>query len=185
MTATPTPPATPPAAPVPGRLPPDSPLDAAPILAGGIVVRFLVAREQTRGGLAMFEFDVPVGGMAPGAHSHDAYEETLYALRGRLTWTVGGDRFELAPGECVVIPRGVVHRFDNLGEETATTLAVITPGVLGPEYFRDIAAVIAAARGGPPDRAAVAEAMRRPGLTPAERGGRPPRWRSSAKYTGR
>jgi hypothetical protein len=60
-----------------------------------------------------------------------------------------------------------VHHFDNLGDETATTLAVVTPGVLGPEYFREIAAVIAAAQGGPPDMAAVAAVMRRHGLTPA------------------
>lgn len=86
---------------------------------------------------------------------------------GRLTWTVGEERFELAPGECAVIPRGTVHRFENLGAETATTLAVITPGLLGPAYFQDIAAVIAAAQGGAPDMASVAEVMRRHGLTPA------------------
>ncbi len=142
------------------------PPPAAPIRAGAIVVRFLVEREQTRGGLTMFEFDVPAGAKVPSAHRHDAYEETLYALRGRLTWTVDGERFELPPGECAVIPRGAAHRFDNLGDETATTLAVVTPGVLGPEYFRDLAAVIAAAQGGPPDMAAVAEVMRRHGLTP-------------------
>jgi len=140
---------------------------APPIQVGGVVVRFLVERERAGGGLAMFEFDVAPGAKVPVAHRHDAYEETLYALRGLLTWTVDGERFELAPGECAVIPRGAVHRFDNLGTETATTLAVLTPGVLGPEYFLDVAAVIAAARGGPPDPAAVGEVMRRHGLTPA------------------
>ncbi len=140
---------------------------APPIRVGGIIVRFLVEREHTRGGLAMFEFDVPAGAKVPAAHRHDAYDETLYALRGRLTWTVDGERFELAPGECAVIPRGAVHRFENLGNEIATTLAVITPGLLGPAYFQEIAAVIAAAQGGPPDMAAVAAVMRRHGLTPA------------------
>lgn len=140
---------------------------AAPIHMGGIVVRFLVEREHTGGGLAMFEFDVPSGAKVPAAHYHDAYEETIYALRGQLTWTVDGERFALAPGKCAVIPRGAIHRFDNFGDETSTTLAVITPGVLGPEYFQEIAAVIVAARGGPPDMAAVAGVMRRHGLTPA------------------
>ncbi len=140
---------------------------ATPIRVGPLVTRFLAERASTRGGLAMFEFDVPPGAKVPAGHSHDAYEETLYALRGRLTWTVDGERFELAPGECAVIPRGAVHRFDNLGEEAATTLAVVTPGLLGPEYFLEVAAVIAAAPGGPPDPAAVADVMRRHGLTPA------------------
>jgi len=43
----------------------------------------------------------------------------------------------------------------------------VTPGLLGPEYFREIAAVLAGAAGGPPDLAAIGEVMRRHGLTPA------------------
>jgi hypothetical protein len=48
-------------------------------------------------------------------------------------------------------------------------LCVITPAAIGPEFFRESAAVInaAAAAGGPPDRARMAEIMRRHGLTPA------------------
>jgi hypothetical protein len=44
---------------------------------------------------------------------------------------------------------------------------VITPAAIGPQYFRDSAEVINAAAGGPPDRAKMAEIMRRYGLTPA------------------
>jgi hypothetical protein len=39
--------------------------------------------------------------------------------------------------------------------------------VFGPAYFRDVAQVLAATAGGPPDLAALGEAMRRHGLTPA------------------
>jgi hypothetical protein len=46
-------------------------------------------------------------------------------------------------------------------------LAIVSPGILGPEYFREMAAVIEASTGGPPDPAAIAEVMRRHGLTPA------------------
>jgi hypothetical protein len=42
---------------------------------------------------------------------------------------------------------------------------VITPGVLGPEYFREIAEVLNA--GGPPNVARIMEVMRRHGLRPA------------------
>jgi hypothetical protein len=59
----------------------------------------------------------------------------------------------------------VVHRFENLGTEVATQLAVVTPGLLGPAYFRDLAAVINV--DGPPDFAAALDVMRRHGLTPA------------------
>jgi hypothetical protein len=65
------------------------------------------------------------------------------------------------------IPRGVVHRFDNDQEVDATMLAIVSPGILSPDYFREMAAVIKAATGGPPDPAALVEVMRRHGLTQA------------------
>ena len=49
----------------------------------------------------------------------------------------------------------MVHRFDNAHEADAKLLAIVSPGILGPDYFREIAAVVAAATGGPPDGAAL------------------------------
>lgn len=115
----------------------------------------------------MFEFDVAPGAKVPAAHSHDAYEETLYGLAGVLTMTVEGRIIELGPGSVLCIPRGAVHRFENLHGEMSKTLAVVTPGLLGPDYFREMAAVLRNAAGGPPDHAAIAEVMRRHGLTAA------------------
>jgi hypothetical protein len=60
-----------------------------------------------------------------------------------------------------------VHRFDNNGDEDASALAIISPGILGPDYFREVAAVVQAASGGPPDLAELGAVMQRHGLTPA------------------
>jgi len=46
-------------------------------------------------------------------------------------------------------------------------LCAITPAAIGPSFFRESAAVINAAAGGPPDRVKMAGIMRRHGLTPA------------------
>lgn len=115
----------------------------------------------------MFELDVAAGAKVPAAHSHDGYEETIYGLAGVLTMTVEGRVQEIGPGDVLCIRRGAVHRSDNFHAETSKTLAVLTPGVLGPDYFREIAAELRAAAGGPPDRAAIGEVMRLHGLTPA------------------
>ena len=136
------------------------------IRIGGIAVRFLLQGESSGGSVAMFEFDVAAGAKVPIAHSHDAYEETIYGLEGVLTFTVNGRRTGIGPGEVLCIARGAVHRFDNFSSADATMLAIVTPGVLGPDYFREIAAVMVAAAGGPPNPAAIAEVMRRHGLTP-------------------
>jgi len=61
----------------------------------------------------------------------------------------------------------VVHRFDNVRGVDTKMLAIVSPGILGPDYFREIAALVKAAAGGPPDAVALAAVMRRHGLTPA------------------
>jgi quercetin dioxygenase-like cupin family protein len=139
----------------------------AEIKAGELAIRFLVEREQSSGSVAVFEFDVPAGAKVPVAHSHDGYEETIYGLEGVLTWTVDGTPTDVGPGDALCIPRGAVHRFDNVGDVDARALAIVTPGILGPDYFREVAAVLDAAAGGPPDLGAIAAVMRRHGLTPA------------------
>ena len=137
------------------------------IRIGQLAIRFLLEGKDTGGGLAMFEFDVAAGAKVPAAHSHDSYEETIYGVHGVMTFTVNDQREEIHPGEVLCIPRGAVHRFDNLHLETSRCLAVLTPGILGPEYFREIAAVLQASAGGPPNLAAIGAVMRRHGLTPA------------------
>jgi quercetin dioxygenase-like cupin family protein len=137
------------------------------IKIGPLAIRFLVEGATSGGTVAMFECDVPAGANVPAPHSHDAYEETIYGLRGVLIWTVDGTPNDVGPGGVVSIPRGAVHKFENNGAEDATVLAIVTPGILGPDYFRDVAAVVQAAAGGPPDFAEVGAVMRRHGLTPA------------------
>jgi oxalate decarboxylase/phosphoglucose isomerase-like protein (cupin superfamily) len=83
---------------------------------------------------------------------------------------VDGRPIEVGPGQALCIPRGAVHRFDNLGIEDATALMVASPAKIGPDYFREVAAAMAAAAGGPPDHARLADIMRRHGLTPAPQG---------------
>lgn len=137
------------------------------IRVGDVAIRFLLEGEQTAGSVAVFEFDVPAGAQVAAAHSHDGYEETIYGLAGVLTWTLEGTPIDVAPGEALCIARGAVHRFDNLGGDDARALAIVTPGILGPGYFRDIAAILDAAAGGPPDFAAIGAVMLSHGLTPA------------------
>jgi quercetin dioxygenase-like cupin family protein len=136
------------------------------IKVGELAIRFLVEGGDSNGAVAVFEFDVPAGAKVPVAHSHDGYEETIYGLAGVLTWTIEGTPADVRPGEALCIPRGAVHRFDNVGDVDATALAIVTPGILGPDYFREVAEVVAATAGGPPDLAAIAAVMRRHGLTP-------------------
>jgi quercetin dioxygenase-like cupin family protein len=143
---------------------------AKPIRVGALTMTFHVDAEQSNGSLTVFEVDVPVGARVPAPHSHDAFEETIFGLRGTTRWTVDGSEIAIAPGESVCIARGVIHGFVNDSDDEATFLAIASPGVFGPAYFHELGAVLASAGGGPPDPRAVADVMRRHGLTPAEGG---------------
>jgi len=137
------------------------------IRLGPLAVRFLVTAENSGGSIAVFEVVVPgAQRLTAPAHSHDHYEETIYGIEGILTWTVNGKQIDVGPAQTLCIPRGAVHRFDNNTSRDAKVLCLVTPGAIGPEYFREAAEVIEAAAGGSPDRAKMVEVMLRHGLTP-------------------
>ena len=155
---------------------PSPPVAATPLHAGGgkeriqvgaLQVRFIVEPEDSNGSVSCFECYVPAQGMMPAPHSHDAFEETIYGLDGVSTWTVDGQRRDIGMGDALCVPRGAVHGFDNQGTEDAMFLAISTPGVMRPDYFREVHAVLAGSAGGPPDFAELGDIMNRHGLTPA------------------
>jgi quercetin dioxygenase-like cupin family protein len=96
-------------------------------------------------------------------HYHESWDETVYGLAGTSTWRVDGEDIEVTPGTAVFIARGIVHGFANRSNGPAKCLCVLTPGVLGPAYFREVAALAAE---GAPDPARMKETMLRYGLVP-------------------
>jgi len=135
------------------------------IKAGQITIDFLMEAADTNGSAAMFEFTVPAGAKVPVAHYHENFDETIYGLAGVITFTVDGEAIDILPGETCFIPRGAVHVFNNLKQEDAKALAVITPALLGPIYFKEVAEIVNA--GGPPDVAKLKQVMSKHGLIPA------------------
>lgn len=139
----------------------------SPIRLGGIEVQFLLDADDTDGCATTFVTRVPAGAKVPAPHSHDGFEETVYGLEGVCTFTVDGRVHEIGPGEATFIRRGQVHQFENLSGAAVAFLSVATPGVFRPAYFQEIAEVLSATAGGPPNLEALMGVMRRHGLTPA------------------
>lgn len=133
------------------------------IIIGGITLEFLHSLEDTGGSLDAFRMTVQPKARMPVPHYHETWDETVFGIGGILAFRVGGKDVAIGPGASAFIRRGVVHEFDNRTDAPATCLCVLTPGVLGPAYFREIAALAAA---GPPDPARIKEIMLRYGLVP-------------------
>lgn len=133
------------------------------IRMGGLELRFLRSREETGGSLDLFEMTAQPNARMPVPHYHENWDETVYGLAGIMTWRVDGQDVALGPGQTVFIQRGVVHGFRNATQEPATCLCILSPGVLGPAYFREMAVLLAE---GAPDPARMKETMLRHGLVP-------------------
>lgn len=131
---------------------------------GSLQLRFLRDRHETGGSLDMFEMTLQPEGRMPVPHYHESWEETVYGLSGTVTFTVEGQDREVGPGESLFIPRGAVHGFSNRSGAPASCLCILTLGVLGPEYFRELADLL---KSGRPDPAKAREIMLRHGLVPA------------------
>ena len=129
----------------------------------GLELIFLQDKHGTNGGIDLFTTAVqPKAGM-PIPHYHESWDETVYGLTGATTWTIDGKDVVVGPGASAFIPRGVVHGFGNRTDETATFLSILSPGVLGPEYFQETADLV---NSGKADRQAMQNLMLRHGLVP-------------------
>ncbi len=137
------------------------------IQVGPIEIVFFAASPDTDGHADVFELRVPPGVKVPGPHHHVGMDEVLLGLEGTLTYVVGDEVHLVGPGERAFSPRGVVHYFVNRTDKLARALVIGTPATLGPQYFRDVGAVIAASKGGPPDMAGIVAVMMRYGLKPS------------------
>lgn len=138
-----------------------------PIQVGALTMTFLVEAADSGGSQTVFEVTVPPGAKVPAPHFHDAFEETIYGIEGVTAWDVGDETVDIGPGDAVCIARGVVHGFVNRTDAGAKFLAISSPGLMSPDFFRELSGVMGGGSGGPPDPSAVGAVMRRHGLTPA------------------
>lgn len=77
---------------------------------------FLTTTEETDGEYFEFECRVGPNGIPLPPHVHDTQEERFEILSGTLGVMLGGEHYELRPGEKAILPAGVKHQWWNAGE---------------------------------------------------------------------
>lgn len=86
-----------------------------------------ISAEMTGGALGCFDAEVPPG-EGPPPHIHDKEDEFFHVIEGDFAFWCEGARVDLCKGGVIAIPRGKVHRFQNVGTTTGHLLIVVTPG---------------------------------------------------------
>jgi quercetin dioxygenase-like cupin family protein len=134
------------------------------IHVGEMSVTFLKTRHETDGVLDLFELTIPPLARVPIPHIHRKYDETIFGVNGTVIWTLHDQATEVRRGITLFIPRGTPHFYANRTHKTARILCLQTPGVMGPEYYLEIAALY---RNSPhPNVAGIAAIMSRYGVVP-------------------
>jgi mannose-6-phosphate isomerase-like protein (cupin superfamily) len=134
------------------------------IRVGEMSVTFLKTRHETGGALDLFELTLPPFARLPLPHIHRKYDETIFGVDGATTWTLRDRSTQVRRGIILFIPRGTPHFYANLTHTPARILCLQTPGVLGPEYYLEIAALYRTNRH--PDLAGIGAIMTRYGVVP-------------------
>jgi quercetin dioxygenase-like cupin family protein len=138
------------------------------IRVGEMSVTFLKTRHETQGIFDLFELTIPPFTRVPLPHIHRKYDETIFGVDGTMTWTLqnnGEDKpTQVRRGITLFIPRGTPHYYANLTHTAARILCLQTPGVMGPEYYLEIAALYRTNRH--PNLAGIGAIMSRYGVVP-------------------
>ncbi|PTX05091.1 cupin domain-containing protein [Pararhodobacter aggregans] len=91
--------------------------------AGGGPWRGVVEGAALAGPVTVLAYGTDQPGEGPPWHVHP-YDETFVVLEGRARFFVGEAVIEAAAGSVLLGPRGVPHRFENLGPGRLQTLDI-------------------------------------------------------------
>ena len=74
---------------------------------------FRVAMAGVKLGLNRIRWQHPTG--VP-KHHHDDTEQAIIVIEGKMKWTIGDEEVILRPGDVLIIPVGVSHTGESMGE---------------------------------------------------------------------
>jgi mannose-6-phosphate isomerase-like protein (cupin superfamily) len=102
---------------------------------------FRKTASETGGELLAFELFLAPDGHVPGAHVHPQQEERFEVVEGTMKFRRGIETVFARAGDTVVVPPGVVHRFENAGEEPALALVEVRPALRMEQLFETATAL--------------------------------------------
>jgi mannose-6-phosphate isomerase-like protein (cupin superfamily) len=100
-------------------------------------VTFKVRGKEAGGTMTVFEAEVPPG-TGPRLHVHEHSDECIYVLSGDVQIRLGHELRDAPAGSFAFIPRGVHHRYQNVGQTNSRIIAMFTPAGI-EDFFESFA----------------------------------------------
>ena len=95
----------------------------------GETLVFRTTSADSKGERVVVETTVEPNGAVAAAHVHPAQDELFQVLGGEVEFRLGKQTLVAKPGDRVLVPAGMPHRFRNVGEETAHFVCEVTPAL--------------------------------------------------------
>ena len=95
----------------------------------GETLVFRTTSTDSKGERVVVETTVEPNGAVAAAHVHPAQDELFQVLGGEVEFRLGKQTLVAKPGDRVLVPAGMPHRFRNVGEETAHFVCEVTPAL--------------------------------------------------------
>jgi len=101
-------------------------IEAAPQKAGkGVSMKMLLSPDESPN-FAMRNFKIDAGGHMP-LHTNTV-EHEQYVISGRARVVIGDQTIEAGAGDILLIPAGVPHSYETLGDEAYSFLCLVPKG---------------------------------------------------------
>jgi quercetin dioxygenase-like cupin family protein len=99
-----------------------------------------VSGSDTDGGLAIFEQTSLSQGRGTPLHVHPAQDEVFYVIEGAYEFLVGSEKFSLATGDSIFLPRAVPHAWTQASPK-GKMLVTLQPAGKLEDFFITMAAL--------------------------------------------
>jgi quercetin dioxygenase-like cupin family protein len=90
----------------------------------GAAIRVLIGPSDSAPHFVTRHFTLEPGGRIP-CHRHDNIEHEQVILSGSMTIGLDQREFEVSQGDCVFIPAGVAHWYENRSDDSVAFLCVV------------------------------------------------------------
>lgn len=116
-------------------------VDSITFQTSGTHVRFVAPGSATRGEFGLFEWNMLPGTGGADPHFHRTFSESFFVTSGAVELYDGSRWVGARSGDFLYVPRGGVHGFRAVSDDSCSMLILFSPAPPRERYFRALAEI--------------------------------------------